>query len=100
MIFEIGQDCYANPQLLMTNRQSALGHFSIGRVGQFSISADNQVVSEGRCVVMISSEMAELLGTCDRIYVLNEGRFVGEFTIAEASQEKIMQAIMKNEVIQ
>ncbi|KAA3538089.1 MULTISPECIES: multiple monosaccharide ABC transporter ATP-binding protein [Pseudomonas] len=60
----------------------------------------NQVVSEGRCVVMISSEMAELLGTCDRIYVLNEGRFVGEFTIAEASQEKIMQAIMKNEVIQ
>ncbi|RMV06284.1 hypothetical protein ALP14_02092, partial [Pseudomonas amygdali pv. myricae] len=40
LIFEIGQDCYANPQLLMTNRQSALGHFSIGRVGQFSISAD------------------------------------------------------------
>ena len=38
--FEIGQDCYANPQLLMTNRQSALGQFSIGRVGQFSISAD------------------------------------------------------------
>ncbi|WP_284404951.1 hypothetical protein, partial [Pseudomonas syringae] len=40
LIFEIGQDCYANPQLLMTNRQSALGHFSIGRMGQFSISAD------------------------------------------------------------
>jgi len=39
--FEIGQDCYANPQLLMTNRQSALGQFSIGRVGQFSISADS-----------------------------------------------------------
>lgn len=37
---EVGQDCYANPQLLMTNRQSALGHFSIGKVGQFSISAD------------------------------------------------------------
>lgn len=40
--FEIGQNCYANPQLLMTNRQSALGQFSIGRVGQFSISADTQ----------------------------------------------------------
>jgi hypothetical protein len=38
--FEIGQDCYANSQLLMTNRQSALGQFPIGRVGQFSISAD------------------------------------------------------------
>ncbi|MGY4495338.1 multiple monosaccharide ABC transporter ATP-binding protein [Pseudomonas sp. TE3610] len=60
----------------------------------------NQVVSEGRAVVMISSEMPELLGTCDRIYVMNEGRFVGEFAIAEASQEKIMHAIMKNEVIQ
>jgi putative multiple sugar transport system ATP-binding protein len=60
----------------------------------------NEVVSEGKGVVMISSEMPELLGTCDRIYVMNEGRFVGELTIAEASQEKIMQAIMKNEVIQ
>ena len=60
----------------------------------------NQVVSEGRGVVMISSEMPELLGTCDRIYVMNEGRFVGEFAIAEASQEKIMHAIMNNEVIQ
>jgi putative multiple sugar transport system ATP-binding protein len=60
----------------------------------------NQVVSEGKGVVMISSEMPELLGTCDRIYVMNEGRFVGEFPIAEASQEKIMHAIMKNEVIQ
>jgi len=38
--FEVRQDCYANPQLLVTNRQSALGQFSIGRVGQFSISAD------------------------------------------------------------
>ena len=45
--FEIGQDCYANPQLLITNRQSALGHFSIGRVGQFSISANNAVLFHG-----------------------------------------------------
>ncbi len=33
---------------------------------------------------------------CDRIYVMNEGRFVGEFTGAEASQEKIMRAIMRS----
>ena len=33
---------------------------------------------------MISSEMPELLGMCDRIYVMNEGRFVGEFAAAEA----------------
>ncbi len=56
----------------------------------------NQVVASGKCVVMISSEMSELLGMCDRVYVMNEGRFVGEFSAAEVSQEKIMRAIVKN----
>ena len=54
------------------------------------------LAAEGRCVIMISSEMPELLGMCDRIYVMNEGSFVGEFTAAEASQEKIMRSIMKS----
>jgi len=36
------------------------------------------------------------LGMCDRIYVMNEGRFVGQFDAAEASQEKIMRAIVRN----
>ncbi|MGT2475377.1 multiple monosaccharide ABC transporter ATP-binding protein [Paraburkholderia terrae] len=56
----------------------------------------NQAVAAGKCVVMISSEMPELLGMCDRVYVMNEGRFVGEFTAEEVSQEKIMRAIMRN----
>ncbi|MBU9211026.1 multiple monosaccharide ABC transporter ATP-binding protein [Burkholderia multivorans] len=56
----------------------------------------NQAVAAGKCVVMISSEMPELLGMCDRVYVMNEGRFVGEFTSEEVSQEKIMRAIMRN----
>ena len=43
---------------------------------------------------MISSEMPELLGMCDRIYVMNEGRFVAEFDRAEATQEKIMRSIV------
>ena len=54
-----------------------------------------QLAAEGKCVIMISSEMPELLGMCDRIYVMNEGSFVGEFSAAEASQEKIMRSIMK-----
>jgi len=54
----------------------------------------NDLISQGRSVVMISSEMPELLGMCDRIYVMNEGRIVGEFTAAEATQEKIMEAIL------
>ncbi|MCJ2137917.1 sugar ABC transporter ATP-binding protein [Methylobacterium sp. J-026] len=56
----------------------------------------NALADEGRGVVMISSEMPELLGLCDRIYVMNEGRFVGEFPRAEASQEAIMRAIMRS----
>ena len=46
---------------------------------------------------MISSEMPELLGMCDRIYVMNEGRIVGELDRSEASQEKIMALILKGE---
>ena len=56
----------------------------------------NGLAEGGRGVLMISSEMPELLGMCDRIYVMNEGRFVGEFTAAEASQENIMRAIMRS----
>ncbi len=54
----------------------------------------NRMADEGRGVVMISSEMPELLGMCDRIYVMNEGAFVGELTREEASQERIMSLIV------
>ena len=57
----------------------------------------NRLVAEGRGVVMISSEMPELLGMCDRIYVMNEGRIVGELTRDEASQERIMGMILRSE---
>jgi len=55
----------------------------------------NELAAQGKAIIMISSEMPELLGVADRIYVMNEGRFVGEMPAAEASQEKIMAAIMK-----
>ena len=57
-----------------------------------------QLASEGKCVLMISSEMPELLGMCDRICVLNEGRFVAEFSATEATQEKIMRSIVTSGV--
>jgi putative multiple sugar transport system ATP-binding protein len=56
----------------------------------------SELAKEGKCIIMISSEMPELLGMCDRIYVMNEGSFAAEFTGAEASQEKIMRAIVKH----
>jgi putative multiple sugar transport system ATP-binding protein len=55
----------------------------------------NELADQGRGVLMISSEMPELLGMCDRIYVMNEGAIMGELTRAEASQEKIMSLILK-----
>jgi putative multiple sugar transport system ATP-binding protein len=56
----------------------------------------NQLAEAGKAVIVISSEMPELLGITDRIYVMNEGRFVAEMPTAEASQENIMRAIMKS----
>jgi len=55
------------------------------------------LAAQGKSVVMISSEMPELLGMCDRIYVMSEGRMVAEMTAAEATQEKIMTAILQSE---
>jgi putative multiple sugar transport system ATP-binding protein len=56
----------------------------------------NQLAEAGKAVIVISSEMPELLGISDRIYVMNEGRFVAEMPAKEADQEKIMRAIMKS----
>jgi putative multiple sugar transport system ATP-binding protein len=54
----------------------------------------NDLSAKGKGVLMISSEMPELLGMCDRIYVMNEGSLVGELTAKEASQERIMSLIV------
>ena len=59
----------------------------------------NALAESGKGVVVISSEMPELLGLCDRIYVMNEGRFVGEMPAGDASQEAIMRAIMRNQPV-
>lgn len=55
----------------------------------------NQLVVEGKSVVMISSELPEVLGMSDRVYVMNEGRMVGEFPIEEATSEAIMARILQ-----
>lgn len=55
----------------------------------------NQLVAEGKSVIMISSELPEILGMCDRVYVMNEGKIVGELAGEEATQELIMSHILK-----
>ncbi len=54
------------------------------------------LAAAGKAIIVISSEMPELLGITDRLYVMNEGRFVGEMSTAQASQEKIMASIIKS----
>ncbi|MCR4266999.1 multiple monosaccharide ABC transporter ATP-binding protein [Nitratireductor sp. ZSWI3] len=54
------------------------------------------LAAAGKAIVMISSEMPELLGVTDRLYVMNEGRMVGELPTAEATQERIMSMIIKS----
>lgn len=50
----------------------------------------NRMAKEGKTIIMISSEMPELLGMCDRIMVMHEGHKMGELNAAEATQAKIM----------
>lgn len=51
----------------------------------------NKLVEQGMSIIMISSELPEVLGMSDRIYVMADGKFVGELSQEEATQEKIMQ---------
>jgi ABC-type sugar transport system ATPase subunit len=54
----------------------------------------NQLTDSGKAVVLVSSELPELIGMSDRILMLHEGRIGGEFTRAEATQEKLLAAAM------
>ena len=56
----------------------------------------NDLVAQGKSVIMISSELPEVLGMSDRIYVMNEGKIVGELSAEEATQEIIMSRILKS----
>ncbi len=56
-----------------------------------------QLAQEGKCIIMISSELPEILGITDRLYILSEGCVVGEMMTSEASQEAIMSTIIRSE---
>ena len=56
----------------------------------------NRLVAEGKSVIVISSELAEVIGMCDRIYIMESGRIVGEVDGSNATQEVIMGHILKS----
>ena len=84
---------FANPDVLILDEPTR----GIDVNAKYEIYAIiNQLAAEGKGIIFISSELPELLGMTDRIYVMNEGKMVGELPTTEASQEKIMRMIIKD----
>jgi len=54
----------------------------------------NRLTAEGKAVILVSSELPELIGMSDRILMLHEGRVGGEFSREQATQERLMEAAM------
>jgi len=87
----LGKWMFAEPELLILDEPTR----GIDVGAKYDIYClINEMVAQGKAVIMVSSEMPELLGMCDRIYVLSEGKMAGELTAGEATQEKIMSCIM------
>ena len=55
----------------------------------------NELAARGKAVLVISSELPELIGICDRIYALSQGQLTGEVAQADATQETLMRYMMK-----
>jgi putative multiple sugar transport system ATP-binding protein len=83
---------FADPELLMLDEPTR----GIDVGAKFEIyTIIGALADEGKGILVMSSEMPELLGICDRIYVMNEGKLVSEMLAKDASQEKIMRAILR-----
>ncbi len=84
---------YSDPDLLILDEPTR----GIDVGAKYEIySIINELAAEGRSIIVISSEMPEVMGISDRVYVMNEGRIVGELDKQSVSQENIMKAIMQS----
>ena len=89
----VGKWIFAEPNVLMMDEPTR----GVDVGAKYEIyQIINDLVSQGKAVMMISSELPELLGMCDRIYVMNEGRLIAELKAEDASQEIIMSYIMQD----
>ena len=84
---------FANPEILFLDEPTR----GIDVGAKYEIyTIINQLASEGKGIFLISSELPEILGICDRIYVMREGKIVAEIQSSEATQEKVMKYILTN----
>ena len=82
---------YAEPDLLILDEPTR----GIDVGAKYEIyTIINDLVNQGKAVIVISSELQEVIGLSDRIYVMNEGKIIGELDAQEANQEKIMSMIV------
>ncbi len=87
---------FANPEILILDEPTR----GIDVGAKYEIySIINRLASEGKGIILISSELPEILGICDRIYVMRDGKIVGEMPASEASQEKVMKYIMTQQEV-
>ncbi|MFT3890936.1 MAG: ATP-binding cassette domain-containing protein [Anaerolineales bacterium] len=85
---------FANPDILILDEPTR----GIDVGAKYEIyTIMNRLASEGKGIIFISSELPEILGVCDRVYVMREGKIVGEMPASEASQESVMKYIMIEE---
>ena len=85
---------FTNPEVLILDEPTR----GIDVGAKYEIySIINTLVAEGKSVIMISSELPEVLGMSDRIYVMNVRRIVGDLSKDEASQESIMTCILRSD---
>jgi putative multiple sugar transport system ATP-binding protein len=84
----LGKWMFVGPKLLILDEPTR----GIDVGAKFEIyTIMNELIAQGMSIIMISSELGEVLGMSDRIYIMAEGRIKGELPIEEADQEKIMQ---------
>ena len=68
--------------------------FGVMSIPTLVVMNNGELVKKGLSILMISSELPELLGMCDRIYVMSQGKIVGEMDAKSATQERIMSSIL------
>lgn len=89
----LGKWIFAEPDILILDEPTR----GIDVGAKFEIyKIINDLAERGKSVIMISSELPELLGMCDRIYTLSEGKITGNIPIEEANQEKLMKYMTKS----
>ncbi len=84
---QIAKWLFSHPKVLILDEPTR----GIDVGAKFEIySIMNDLVAKGMSIIMISSELPEVLGMSDRLYVMSEGKITGELDIEEATEEKVM----------